>query len=274
MNLIGHQTAQTQIGHLLQSGRFPHALLVHGPRGIGKRALAQLLAYRLICGAPPMAMGPLEYDAESPQAAQLAAGSCPDYYVLEPEDGKKSTGIKQVRELLESLQRSADTARTVIIDSLEDLTAEAANTLLKTLEEPRPGIYFLMLSHQLSGVLPTIRSRARLLRLGALSLEETRKVLAQNNADTSLAPLAEGAPGNVLGAGGKARQKLLEQLGAGQLPATNAEGVLDALLGHMARQPATLQTAETYFQIQKLKARQQEINLPQALVNESALAKL
>lgn len=274
MNLIGHQQAQSQAAALLQSGKFPHALLIHGPRGIGKRVLAEVLAYRLICGTPPLAASQLEYDAEAPQAAQLAAGSCPDYHVLAPEDGKKSTGIKQVRELLEVLQRSADTARTVIIDSLEDLTTEAANTLLKTLEEPRPGIYFLMLSHQLSGVLPTIRSRARLLRLSPLSLEETRKVLRQSGADESLAPLAEGAPGSILGAGGQARQKVLEELRNGQTPALNNEHILPSLLSHLAAQPPSLKTAETYFKLRQLQNKQQEINLPHALVNEAALSKL
>lgn len=280
--LIGHQSALAQLAALLTSGRFPHALLIHGPQGIGKRTLANQLATRLICGPAvqePSLLGPqpdspaidiLAPDTTAPVWHQLQANSCPDYHVLTPEDGKKSIGIKQVQSLLEVLLRTADTARTVIVDSLEDLTPEAANTLLKTLEEPRPGIYFILVAHQLSATLPTIRSRCRLLKLAPLNLMETQQVLAGQGADTSLAALANGCPGSVLGPAAKARQAVLEALQSGQTPPNNPE-LINTLLTYLSQQPPTLAMAETYFKLAALRRDQADKNLPASLTNEAAL---
>lgn len=277
--LLGHAHAQSQLANLLESQRFPHALLLHGPRGIGKSLLAEHLAWRLICGKKDNETNmfgegegaPLAWNDESPLAAQLAAGSCPDYHYLTTEEGKKSISIKQVRELLEVLLRSADTARTIIIDALEDLTPEASNTLLKTLEEPRPGIYFILISHQLSAVLPTIRSRTRLLRLHPLSTSEVTEILVKNGAEPGLATLAAGSPGSVLGQGAAAREKLVNMLKNNHIPPANSEGLLSALLHHTAAQKPSLNTAETYFALKHLQEKQQEINLPHTTVNEAAL---
>lgn len=280
--LIGHQSALAQLAALLTSGRFPHALLIHGPQGIGKRTLANQLATRLICGPAvqePSLLGPqpdspatdiLAPDTTAPVWHQLQANSCPDYHVLTPEYGKKSIGIKQVQSLLEVLLRTADTARTVIVDSLEDLTPEAANTLLKTLEEPRPGIYFILVAHQLSATLPTIRSRCRLLKLAPLNLMETQQVLAGQGADTSLAALANGCPGSVLGPAAKARQAVLEALQSGQTPPNNPE-LINTLLTYLSQQPPTLAMAETYFKLAALRRDQADKNLPASLTNEAAL---
>lgn len=284
--LIGHQLAQSQLAQLLSSGRFPHALLFHGPQGIGKRLLAEVLATRLICGpaapaevdmfgAPVAAtgQGPLAFDETAPAYFQLQADSCPDYHVLQPDEGKKSIGIKQVQSLLEVLLRSADTARTVIVDSLEDLTPEAANTLLKTLEEPRPGIYFILIAHQLSATLPTIRSRCRLLKLAALSDDETREVLKNIGEDTTLAAVAAGAPGSVIGAGAKARAEALLALKNGQKPALATPSFISTLLQHIATTQPSLQQAETYFKLAGIQRDQADKNLPAALTAEVALKK-
>lgn len=287
--LFAHAAAQTSLATLLAEGKFPHALLLHGPRGIGKRLLAETLAWRLICGpaesgesdmfgTAPTQQNGLAYNADSPQSHQLAAGACPDFHLLAPDDGKKSIGVKQVQGILEVLRRTADTARVCLIDSIDDLTEEAANMLLKSLEEPRPGIYFLLVSHQLSRVLPTIRSRCRLLRLGPLPEAETRTVLHTHGADLSLLPLAAGCPGTVLAEGAEKRLKLLDQLakwhrGEGAAPALNAEGLIPALSRLLAEKPnPTLADAEAYSRLQQLAARQAELNLPAALTHEAALA--
>lgn len=288
--LIGHHQAQSQLAALLHSGRFPHAILLHGPQGIGKRKLAELLATRLICGpeeteAPEVDMfgapvvvtkggGPLAFNATSPLYAQLQAQSCPDYHVLQPDEGKKSIGIKQVQNLLEVLLRSADTARTIIVDSLEDLTTEAANTILKTLEEPRPGIYFIIIAHQLSAALPTIRSRCRLCAVQPLTQSETEEVLAENKADRSLAILAAGRPGSVLGAGAKARAEALVALQNGEKPALTTPQFTSTILQHLATRPPTLQQAETYFKLSALQRDAMDKNLPAALTAEVALKKI
>jgi DNA polymerase-3 subunit delta' len=274
MTLVGHKQAVEQIVALLQAGRFPHALIIHGPRGVGKRKLAEALAYRLVCGGEG-----IKADESAPAYAQIMAGSCPDFHVVEPEKGKKSIGIAQAREVLAVLGRSADTQRVVLVDALDDLTEEAANTLLKTLEEPRPGITFLLVCHQLSAVLPTIRSRARLLRLHPLALEDVRKVLRAAGEDESLAPLAQGCPGMVLGEGAEALRKLSGQLAAhvregaalpGFTPAT-APMVIEALKVLLAAEKPSLATAKAYAALAKLQAQAADMNLPHALVAEAAV---
>jgi hypothetical protein len=191
---------------------------------------------------------------------------------MELEEGKKSIGIKQVQALLEILLRSADTARVVIVDSLDDLTAEAANTILKTLEEPRPGIYFLLVCHQLSAVLPTIRSRCRLLRLAPLSVQETEQVLKSIGEDPALASLAAGSPGSVSGDAAKAMQQAVQAIGSGTQPPLNSPAVIPALMQYLAAQPPSLATANAYAKLADLRRRQQAINLPLALTNQTALA--
>lgn len=290
--LTGHAEAIKSLSMLLDEHRLPHALLLHGPRGIGKRVLAEHLTWRLICGpadgeeagadmfgdAVPVAAGHdgIAHDPASAQAAQLLAGSCPDAHVLAPDEGKKSIGVKAVREMLETLQRSADTARVCIIDCVDDLTEEAANMLLKTLEEPRHGIYFILLSHQLSRVLPTIRSRCRMLRITPLTLDEVKTVLQQQDADPDLAELAAGCPGIVLGSSGKKRLELNQKLAAWRqgegVPAANTDGLLEALTLNVARKHAPdLADGMAYARLRELAFQQSEYNLPVALVQEAAL---
>ncbi len=285
-SLIGHHGAQSQLAKLLDSGRFPHAILLHGPQGIGKRVLAEDLALRLICG-PAQAgstevdmfgapvettpdQGPLAFDQSSPVYAQIQAESCPDYYILQPDEGKKSIGIKQVQNLLENLLRTADTARTVIVDSLEDLTTEAANTLLKTLEEPRPGIFFILIAHQLSATLPTIRSRCRLMPLLPLSPEETREVLKEQGTDVSLATVANGCPGSVIGNAAKARAEALIALQSGQKPSLTTPNYISILMQHLSQNQASLPHAEAYFKLAALQRDAADKNIIPALVNETA----
>jgi DNA polymerase-3 subunit delta' len=173
--LIGHADVIQQLQTLLAAGRLPHAMLLHGPKGVGKRLLAEHLAWRLIAGGEG-----IRVDVNAPAYHQLVAGSNPDLHILAPEEKKKSTSIKQVRALLENLQRTADTQRVVIVDSVDDLTEESPHVLLKTLEEPRPGLTFILISHALGKVLPTIRSRTRLVRVGTLSGSEQMLVRAAN----------------------------------------------------------------------------------------------
>lgn len=296
--LIGHAQPRAQLAALLESGTFPHALLLHGPKGIGKATLARLLAERLICG-PAKAEAdmfgavavtdPLAADDASPQFAQIMAGSCPDFHVLDRQVNPKTKKmyqnirIDQVRELLGTLARSADTARVVVLDAVDDLSDEAANILLKTLEEPRPGIYFVLLCHALSRCLPTIRSRCRLLRMGPLSPEETVRVLEEQGAEKplELAHLAQGCPGLVLGEGAAnvavqaAVADVEAYLAGGALPSlsSNAALVLDATLRVLASRTGYT-AAQAYSQLARTTAQATEYNLPLAALAEATLVNL
>lgn len=272
--LIGHSTLQAQLAGMLAAGTLPHAVLLHGPQGIGKRVLAGKLAYRLLCGGKD-----LECDTASPVYHQLAAGSCPDFHTLEPEKDKKSIGIKQVRGLLGELVRSSEHQRVVLVDALEQLTDEAANALLKTLEEPRPNLTFVLVCHQLSATLPTIRSRCRLVRVSPLTEAETRAVLRAQGGDDDLAPMAHGCPGAVMGDAAKVLREtmvLLRPMLAGQSTkapnVAQAPHVPQALLALLAEQRGNARYAKAYAGIHALQQRAAAINLPATLVADAAVA--
>jgi DNA polymerase III subunit delta' len=299
MHIAGHQHTLNQLENMLAGGFFPHALLLHGPRGIGKATFARALAARLICGpaqtdahdmfGTSAPQSPLAANPASPQFHQIAAGSCPDFHVLEREVNPKTKKLYQnikiedVRALLATLARSADTARVVVVDAVDDLSAEAANTLLKTLEEPRAGIYFVLVCHSLSRCLPTIRSRCRLLRLSPLTNEQTLEVLKTQNIDSpeTLLTLAQGCPGVVVGEGATATAVAVALHdvagyleGRGPLPDTkNAAVLLDATQRYLVKNPS-FSYAQAYTQLAQALSKAQEYNLPLPTLAEVTLTNL
>lgn len=175
-------------------------MLFTGPQGIGKRLVAETMAYRLICG-PGANEDTLNLNTTSPLYAQIQAGSCAEFQIVAPEDGKMSIGIDSVRKALANVQLASEHNRVLIVDSADNLTPEAANALLKNLEEPRPHIYFLLISHSLPRLLPTIISRCRQLVMQPLSNSETKRVamrllpeIADDMLD-ELVTLCHGCPG-------------------------------------------------------------------------------
>lgn len=134
-----------------------HAYLLQGPGGIGKRVLADNLAARLLCQQP------LEFSAcgACKSCHLLSAGTHPDLYILQPEAADKAIKVDQVRELVEFVVQTAHLGgrKVVVLEPAEAMNPNAANALLKSLEEPAGDTVMLMVSHQPSRLLATIRSR-------------------------------------------------------------------------------------------------------------------
>lgn len=208
--LYGHETAVAAFRAALDGGRLHHAWLVAGPEGIGKGLFARKAALRVLAqGQGPVARPGFEVPEEHQAARLMAAGSHPDFMLLErlAKDGgtelNRSIKIDQVR----GLQRLFATAptyspwRVVVVDAADDLEAAGANALLKNLEEPPDSTVFLLVSHAPERLLPTIRSRCRLLRLAPLEQAEMKRALAQAIPDAppaeleALAVAGKGAPG-------------------------------------------------------------------------------
>ncbi len=165
--------------------RMPHALLLHGPAGVGKRDLGLALAQWMLCESP----GPEGACGVCDACNWFLQGNHPDYRYLEPkeeetdESGKvtkkasKEIKVEQVREITEFLCLSAHRGgwRCAVIHPAEFMNAAAANALLKTLEEPPPRVLLILVSHQPGRLLPTVRSRCRKVAVGlpnaALALE-------------------------------------------------------------------------------------------------------
>ncbi|MBB4154041.1 DNA polymerase-3 subunit delta' [Sphingomonas jinjuensis] len=201
--VIGHAAAREAFASAIRSGALHHAWLLVGPQGVGKATFARAVAIELLAaGADP-----------ARTASLIEAGSHPDYRRLArlPKDAEKpdqdlarSITIAQVRGLqpMFATAPSMGSRRIVVIDAADDLERGGANALLKSLEEPPSGTMFLLVSHAPARLLPTIRSRCRLLRFAALADGEVRAVLREqlpNEDDLEpLVAIADGSPGRAL----------------------------------------------------------------------------
>jgi DNA polymerase-3 subunit delta' len=193
----------------LERGRMHHAWLLVGPEGVGKATFAYRAARRLLGARPDPAYGLLGSDPEHPVSRQVAARSNPDLMVLElaDEDGKarKSIPVDEARRLPEFFAMSPASSpwRVAIVDAADDMNANAANAVLKTLEEPPPrGVLFLV-CHAPGRLLATIRSRCRRLVFRPWADEAVvsfLQVQAGADADSAsrLAAMAKGSPGQAL----------------------------------------------------------------------------
>ena len=230
-----------------RTGRLPHALLVHGARGTGKLALAEHIARFLLCEAADEARKPC---GACDGCRWFLAGSHPDLRRIEPEalarepvadmeegdapakKGKPSTEIKveQVRELAGflNLRSHRGRLRVALVHPAEDMNSNAANALLKGLEEPPPGAVFLLVSHRPARLLPTIRSRCVALPVAIPPRDEALKWLAAQGARDAERWLAYagGAPLMALDYAGRAA--ILDRLLKNPAPVETREE-LDAL---------------------------------------------
>lgn len=216
VRLIGQAAAEEAFLDAYTSGRAHHGWLITGPHGVGKATLAWRIA-RFLLATPeddggglfgaPSPPGTLDIPAEHPVARRLLAGSEPGMYHITRAINEKTGRLRDmilaedVRKLNQFLQLSAADGgrRVVIIDTADDMNVQAANALLKMLEEPPEKTFLLLVSHQPSALLPTIRSRCRELRLKTLSADDLAAALEQAaiTPEGELSALAELAAGSV-----------------------------------------------------------------------------
>jgi DNA polymerase III subunit delta' len=207
--LKGCETAEQAFLDALERGRLHHAWLLVGPEGVGKGTFAYRAARRLLGARPEPAYGLLGADPDDPVFRQVAGRAHPDLLVLEREDpegkARRSIPVDEARALPEFFSKSPGRAayRVAIIDSADDLNANAANAVLKTLEEPPQRGVLLLVSHRPGSLLPTIRSRCRRLAFAAPPADAAARWLM---AAADLTPeaaggylkMARGAPGRAL----------------------------------------------------------------------------
>ncbi len=200
-SLAGHQAQIKELTTLLREGRLPHALLFTGAAGIGKKLCGQILAAAILCGQDNAPCGVCE------NCRAMQAETHPDYYELSPEVRGKSTRIiriEAIREMQTVVSRSAVRAgrRVVLIDDADTMNEPAANSLLKTLEEPEGQVTFILIAQDRSRLLPTIVSRCMPLSFGRLFPEELQKELIRRQIPApeaeKLAYLADGSLGQAL----------------------------------------------------------------------------
>ena len=220
--LIGHAEQVETLRAAFESGRMHHAWLLTGRKGLGKTAFARAAATWLLARAagPQHGIGAgFDVAEEHPTARLVAAGSHLDLRTLEriphPVTGnlraeilidqmvRRDAKIEPLRALFQTTPALSDW-RVVIIDSLDEMNRNAANALLKHLEEPPPGTLFLCVSHAPGRLLPTLKSRCRRMAFRPLGDADVAAVLDQEAPQLSiddrdaLVRIAGGVPGRAL----------------------------------------------------------------------------
>ena len=243
--LLGHEATEAMLAEAIRAGRLHHAWLVTGPEGIGKATLAFRFARRLLAGGEPG--DDLALPAGHPTFRRVAAGSHADLLTVERtlnDRGKLRSEIvvDDVRRVADFLRRTPAEGgwRVVVVDGAEDMNRNAANALLKVLEEPPPRAILLLVCSAAGRLMPTIRSRCRRLALGPLGEDVVRGLLVRYQPELDegdaarLAGIAEGSIGRALAlaAGGGATQAgLVDQVlgNLDKLDMIRAHAVADAL---------------------------------------------
>lgn len=184
------QQAWRQLTHQFTSSQLPHGLLASGMAGIGKRSFVWRFVAYALC-QKPSDQGACQ---ECSSCHWLKSGTHPDLLVLpleslpttQSQTGDKSIKVDDVRMLQEYSQTKGHGAKFIILDHAQTLTVAASNALLKTLEEPREGVFIILITDKPSGLLPTIRSRVQRLPLNQIQSEQAKSYLKEQGVDEKI----------------------------------------------------------------------------------------
>jgi DNA polymerase-3 subunit delta' len=232
--LFGHPAAEEFLARSYHSGKGHHAILIEGPEGIGKATLAfrfanHVLAYPRPADAPANLSDP---DPSAPAYRQIVAGASHNLlHITRPFDAKSgkfrtAITVDEVRRAGKFFSQTSGTEswRIVIVDPADDMNRNAANAILKMLEEPPRRSMFLVLSHAPGKLLPTIRSRCMPLVLRPLGDDDLRSAL--QNLGLAIAPATEA---KLMAAAGGSVSQAIKLVNYGGLDILEAfDGVLSA----------------------------------------------
>ena len=195
-HLLGHDKAKSLLREAVAKNKVGHAYLFRGPDGVGKKRAALTLAAYLNCASP------LEDDAcgHCASCRKYNSSNHPDLIHIAPEGAAIKIG--QIRQLKHQLAFPPLEAavRVIILEDIHTMRREAANSLLKTLEEPAPNNLLILTADQAGDILPTIISRCQVIPFGPLDYEDMAQVLIRENGlekaqALTLASVAEGSLG-------------------------------------------------------------------------------
>jgi DNA polymerase-3 subunit delta' len=240
-DFLGNSTPIEHLRTAIAAGRLPHSLILAGPSGAGKYTLALMLTMAVECERQPRDLwsngkslasfcgvchnctriasaANLEEEVDKAVAVReelrevdkkdtrILIQPHPDVLIIPPDPPQLLIKLGQVRTLIQSSHYlPAEAPKKIFILTAATFMKEAANSLLKVLEEPPPTVHLILLAEHPGELLPTIRSRCAIVRLGALPVEEIEMLLADRRPDvpqkqrTLIARLAQGAAGKALG---------------------------------------------------------------------------
>lgn len=285
--LNGHAALETEFLSAVQSGKLHHGWMIEGPSGIGKLRLAKRFGMYLL-GARGKDDNPLDASESDDVITKVRSGGHPDIRIIQRELNdkgklKQDISVEQIRELTHffSLKPALGGWRIGIIDSLDEMNRNAENALLKTLEEPSRNCALFLINHGSEPVLPTIRSRCRVMRAKPLSDEDTAAVLAREGAPPQATDLAEGRPGrgitlsspSGLRASSSARElvrtlpRVSDALVASACQAASADDIaLDAFVSEIqrwlkAKAADTPRYAEAWIEVSRIMGERRTLNM-------------
>jgi DNA polymerase-3 subunit delta' len=198
--LIGQSALTARLRSALGQDRIAHAVIFAGPAGSGKRTVASIYARALLCSGS----GSKPCNA-CPQCRKVLSGNHADLNVVRPEEEGKSLGVDEARGLqrLIGVRPYEGGRAVVIVEDAQDLTVQAQNALLKTLEEPPEHAILILLAETLSPLLPTILSRCAVFKMARLNDADLMRVLKGRGCPggertVHAAAMADGRPGRAL----------------------------------------------------------------------------
>ncbi len=159
---LGHENIRRMLSVALEQNRLSHGYLFDGPEGIGKSSMAVWIAAHLFCEGENKPCG------TCPGCTRLKTDNHPDIMILKPDEGSiKNAQVEEFQEFLR-MKPFAGAAKVGIIEDADTMTPSAQNRLLKTLEEPAPGVVLFLIATNFNRMLPTILSRCQVLRFQSL----------------------------------------------------------------------------------------------------------
>ena len=298
--VFGHNDAEALFLSALDQDKLHHAWIIEGPMGIGKARVANRLSAFLL-GARADGDNRLDAHADDPVMQKLLSASHPDFRLIERvlnDRGKlkQDISVSQIRSLTDffTLKPAMGGWRVGVIDALDELNVNGANALLKTLEEPPARSILFLINHGTQALLPTIRSRCRVLRLKALSDEDTAQALKLANAPREASSLARGRPGlgmrlaspagisaaettrALLRAMPKPRDSVVASAHrAASVDPIAMEAFREEVLGWLAdAAPSNLQAADAWLEMSRLFGEAGDLNMEPAQVASKVIASL
>lgn len=224
-DFIGHDTLEPYLLDLINNDNLPHAIILGGPKGVGKSTFGYRLARALLKKGiadpnqdslfgdePPAELRTLDVDPDDPVFRKVASGGHPDFIALErPMDDRKgqrkdTLDIDTVRKVAPFLRMTSSEGgwRVVLVNDADTMNRNAQNAILKVLEEPPAHTLLILICHRVGAMIPTIRSRCRLLTFNPLETQTVIDLLKKQyprepESDLkSIAAMAEGSIGRAI----------------------------------------------------------------------------